>query len=87
MEKKNLSLKVSVGIYDQLKSNIGKGKISDFVENLITKELSSSEKQIEREYQECYANPRMVKEAKQWEKAGVESWLNYERNKEKRIKR
>jgi hypothetical protein len=64
MEKKSLSLKVSVGIYNQLKSNIGKGKISDFVESLITKELSSSEKQIEREYQECYANPLMVKEAK-----------------------
>jgi hypothetical protein len=65
MEKKSLSLKVSVGIYNQLKSNIGKGKISDFVESLLAKELTSSEKQIEREYQECYANPRMIKEAKQ----------------------
>jgi hypothetical protein len=65
MEKKSLSLKVSVGIYNLLKSDIGKGKISGFVEDLIAKELTSSEKKTEREYQECYTNPRMVKEAKQ----------------------
>jgi hypothetical protein len=65
MEKKSLSLKVSVGIYNQLKSNVGKGRISGFVESLITKELSSSEKQTEQEYRECYANPRVLKEAKQ----------------------
>ena len=84
MEKANLSLKVSVDVYRQLKSDIGKGKMSDFVEALIVKELGSSEKKIEQEYRECYANPRMIKEAKQWEKAEIKSWLNYERNKSKK---
>ena len=65
MEKQNLSVKVSVDIYNQLKSDIGKGKISDFVEGLINKELGGTEKRIEQEYRECYANPRMIKEAKQ----------------------
>ena len=65
MQKANLSLKVSVDVYRQLKSDIGKGKMSDFVEALIVKELGSSEKKIEQEYRECYANPRMIKEAKQ----------------------
>ena len=83
MEKKHLSVKVTPGVYNLLKSDIGKGKISDFVESLIVKELGSSEKRIEREYQECYANPRMLKEAKQWEKAEIKSWINYERNKSK----
>jgi hypothetical protein len=73
MEKANLSLKVSVDVYRQLKSDIGKGKMSDFVEALIVKELGSTEKKIEQEYRECYANPRMLKEAKQWEKAEIES--------------
>jgi hypothetical protein len=73
MEKTNLSLKVSVDVYRQLKSDIGKGKMSDFVEALIVKELGSSEKRIEQEYRECYANPRMIKEAKQWEKAEIKS--------------
>jgi hypothetical protein len=26
----------------------------------------------------------MIKEAKQWEKAEIKSWLNYERNKDKK---
>jgi hypothetical protein len=65
MEKQNLSVKVSTDIYNQLKSDIGKGKISDFVEGLITRELGGTEKKIEQEYRECYANPRMIKEAKQ----------------------
>jgi len=65
MEKQNLSVKVSVEVYRQLKSDIGKGKISDFVEGLINKELGGTEKRIEQEYRECYANPRMIKEAKQ----------------------
>ena len=86
MEKANLSLKVSVDVYRQLKSDIGKGKMSDFVEALIVKELGSSEKRIEQEYRECYSNPRMLKEAKQWEKAEIESWRNYEKNKDKKAK-
>lgn len=36
-------------------------------------ELGGAEKRIEQEYQECYSNPRMIKEAKQWEKAEIES--------------
>ena len=87
MEKKHLSVKVTPEVYNLLKSDVGKGKISDFVENLIVKELGSSEKRIEQEYRECYANPRMIKEAKQWEKAEIESWQNYEKNKEKKTKK
>jgi len=65
MERKNLNVKVNSDVYNMLKSDIGKGKISDFVEGLIVKELGSSEKKIEQEYRECYSNPRMIKEAKQ----------------------
>ena len=85
-EKKSLNIKVSSGVYNLLKSDIGKGRISDFVESLIVKELGSSEKRIEQEYREFYANPQNLKEAKQWEEASVESWLNYEKNKNKKAK-
>jgi hypothetical protein len=73
MEKQSLTIKIDPNIYRQLKSDVGKGKISEFIEVLVTKELGSSEKKIEQEYKECYANPRMIKEAKQWEKAEIES--------------
>jgi hypothetical protein len=65
MEKKNLNVKVSANAYNMLKSDIGSGKISEFVESLIVKELGTSEKRTEQEYRECYSNPRMLKEAKQ----------------------
>lgn len=86
MEKKHLNIKVSASVYNQLKSDIGGGNISNFVEGLINKELGGTEKRIEQEYKDCYSNPRMLKEAKQWEKAGIESWLNYEKNKSKKTK-
>ena len=88
MEKKqHLSVKVTPEVYNLLKSDIGKGKISDFVESLIVRELGTSEKRIEQEYRECYANPRMIKEAKQWEKAEIQSWRNYERSKKEKAKK
>ena len=86
MEKHSLTIKINHIIYHQLKSDVGKGKISEFIEGLVIWELGSSEKKIEQEYRKCYANPRMIKEAKQWEKAEIESWLNYERNKGKPAK-
>ena len=65
MEKHSLTIKINPNIYNQLKSDIGRGNMSDFIESLIVRELGSSEKRIEQEYRECYANPRMIKEAKQ----------------------
>jgi predicted CopG family antitoxin len=84
MEKQSLTIKINPNVYNQLKSDVGKGKISEFIENLVTKELSGEEKKFEQEYRECYANPRMLKEAKQWEKAEIESWLKYERSRNKK---
>lgn len=73
MEKQNLTIKVSVETYQQLKTDIGKGRVSDFVEKLIVKELGSAEKKIDQEYQRFYSNQKNLKEAKQWQKASLES--------------
>ena len=87
MEKKHLNFKVSATVYDQLKSDIGKGKIGDFIEKLIIRELGGVEKRAEQEYRECYANLRLMKEAKQWEKAETKSWLDYESNEQGKAKK
>lgn len=86
MEKQQLTIKISPVVYHQLKSDVGKGKISDFIEGLVVRELGTSEKKIEQEYRECYSNPRMIKEAKKWEKAEMESWSNFEKNKSQPVK-
>ena len=52
--------------------------------SLFMKKRSSSEKRIEQEYREFYANPQNLKEAKQWEKAEIEDWLKYEKDKSKK---
>lgn len=64
MEKQVLSIKVSAGFYSRLKSNIGRGRISEFIEKVVDKELGEQEKQLEKEYQEAYQNPRLLAEAK-----------------------
>lgn len=81
MEKQSLNVKLNSEIYYQLKSEIGKGKISVFVENLIVKELNSSDKKVEREYREAYDNSRLLTEAKQWERAGIANWVNREKQR------
>jgi len=86
MEKQNLTIKISVDTYHQLRSDIGRGRISEFIESLVNKELGSTEKKVEQEYREFYSDPQNLKEAKQWEKASIESWLNYEKNKNKKAK-
>jgi len=44
------------------------------------KELSDEEEELEQAYRKCYTNnPRLLEEAKLWEQAGIEAWLNYER--------
>jgi len=86
MEKQNLTIKISVDTYHQLRSDIGRGNISQFIENLVNRELGGTEKRIEQEYKECYSNPRMIKEAKKWEKASIESWLKYEKDRSKKTK-
>jgi len=78
---RTFSVYLPVSLYEKLLDRAGKGKLNTFIREVLEKELSESEEKLVNEYRECYANPRMIKEAKQWEKAEVESWRNYEKNK------
>ena len=51
--KQVLSIKIDFQLYQQLKTNIGKGRISRFVERLIAQELQSQEQKLAQEYQEA----------------------------------
>lgn len=83
MEKQVLSIRLSPYCYSLLKSEIGRGNIGEFVEKIVLKELGEKGRELEKEYLECYSNPRMKKEAKLWEKAEIKSWLNYERDRKR----
>jgi len=51
--KQVVSIRINPNLYQQLKSEVGRGKISAFIEKLITQELNSQEQKLAQEYQEA----------------------------------
>jgi len=52
MVKQMLSVKIETGIYQQLRNEVGKGNISNFVEKAVAKELGKHDSKLEREQKE-----------------------------------
>ena len=50
-EKQTLSIRINAQLYQQLKNEIGKGKISEFVEKTLTEKLSQKEQELKLAYQ------------------------------------
>ena len=51
--KQVVSIRISPNLYQQLKSEVGRGRISAFIEKLIAKELHDQEQKLAQEYQEA----------------------------------
>ena len=49
MVKQMLSVKIDANVYQQLRSEVGKGNISGFVEKAVAKELRNYDSKLERE--------------------------------------
>jgi hypothetical protein len=52
-------------LYQKLLNKAGKGKINTFINEVLEEKFAGSGNKLAQEYQECYSNPRMIKEAKQ----------------------
>ena len=50
--KQVLSIKINIQLYQQLKTQIGKGKISQFVEETLMEKLGQKELELEQAYKE-----------------------------------
>ena len=74
MEKQVVSIRINPQIYQQLKSEVGQGKISRFIERLIVKELSTQDQKLAQEYQEAAQDKNRWKEAQEWEQAQMTDW-------------
>lgn len=74
MQKQVLSVKLDVNLYHQLKSEVGQGKISRFVESLIAKELNKQDQKLAKEYQEAAQDKKRWKEAREWETVQMVDW-------------
>ena len=78
--KQTLSIVIPTSLYQKLQQEVGKGKISKFIKETVEEKLTEKEEGLEQAYRKCYTNnPRLLEEAKLWERAGIEAWLNYER--------
>ena len=55
-EKKTLSITIHSELYQKLQTGIGKGKISNFIEELVAKKLADGEKNLAEEYKEAWKN-------------------------------
>ncbi|CAG8499707.1 5982_t:CDS:1, partial [Ambispora gerdemannii] len=62
--KQTLSITIPTSLYQKLQQEVGKGKISKFIKETVEEKLIEKEDKLVQEYRECYANPRMIKEAK-----------------------
>ena len=63
--KQTLSITIPTSLYQKLQQEVGKGKISKFIKETVEEKLTEKEDKLVQEYRECYANLRMIKEAKQ----------------------
>jgi hypothetical protein len=63
--KHTFSINLPISLYQKLVDEAGKGKIGIFIKDVLEEKLSKKEENLVNEYQECYSNPRMIKEAKQ----------------------
>ena len=69
--KQVLSIKINIQLYQQLKTQIGKGKISQFVEETLREKLEKKELELEQAYKEIAQDKERWKLTKAWEKVAL----------------
>jgi hypothetical protein len=52
-KKLAVSIKIRPSVYQQLKSEVGPGKVAPFIEKLIIRELNKQDQKLAQEYQEA----------------------------------
>jgi len=76
------SIQLPISLHQKLLNKVGRGKVSVFIKEMLEKELEEETSCLGNAYKECYTNnPHLLEEAKLWERAEIEDWLTYEKNK------
>ena len=80
--KHTFSIQLPISLYQKIVNEAGKGKVSTFIREILEEKFVEKTSCLGNAYKECYTNnPHLLEEAKLWEKAEIEDWLNYENNK------
>lgn len=76
------SINLPISLYQKVINEAGKGKVSSFIKEILEEKFVEKESCLGNAYKECYTNnPHLLKEAELWERAEIEDWLTYEKNK------
>jgi hypothetical protein len=70
---KKLTVTVSNEVYEGLHQRVGRGKISQFIDELARRHLVTS--QLEADYAEAAADPAREREAHEWAESGLNEGL------------
>jgi len=83
--KQTFSITIPICLYQKLLQEIGRGKISKFIQQIIEEKLNQEKESLGLAYQECYTNNfHLLIENKQWEKIQDQDWINWNKNVKKR---
>jgi hypothetical protein len=64
MEKRTITIRVSANFHDRLRNGVGRGKMGEFIEKVVDRELVEQETKLTQEYKEVYQRPHLKKLAK-----------------------
>ena len=76
--KQVVRIRLNPQVYQQLKSEVGRGKISAFIEKLITQELKNQDQKLAQEYQAAAQDRKRWKEAQEWEPVQIIDWTKHD---------
>ena len=80
--KHTFSIQLPISLYQKIVNEAGKGKVSTFIREILEEKFVEKTSCLGGAYKECYTNnPHLLEEAKLWERAEIEDWLTYEKNK------
>jgi len=80
--KHTFSIQLPISLYQKIVNEAGKGKVSTFIREILEEKFVEKTSCLGNAYKECYTNnPHLLEEAKLWERAEIEDWLTYEKNK------
>ena len=80
--KHTFSIQLPIRLYQKIVNEAGKGKVSTFIREILEEKFVEKTSCLGNAYKECYTNnPHLLEEAKLWERAEIEDWITYERNK------
>ena len=78
IDRQTLSIKINTQLYQQLKTQVAKGKIIKSGEKTLTEKLQQRNQELELTYKEIVQDKKQRRLTKEWEKAALSNFKKKE---------